>query len=87
MTGRAGGGLVMFTRLKTHRRMAQGVGHHLLSAARDGDEEEEDAVPPGLELLLDQRVENAWISSRGEFLTENPSFEGNSRARRCTLQK
>ena len=81
----------MFTRLKTHRRMAQGVGHHLLPAARIGE---------GMEMkkkktLFHQDWSCSWTREwrmhgsppGGEFLTENPSFEGNSRARRCTLQK
>ena len=41
MTGRAEGGLVMFTRLKTHRRIAAGEAAHLVPAAQGGEDEEE----------------------------------------------
>ena len=42
MTGRAGGGLVMFTRLKTHRRIAAGEAVHLVPAAQGGEDEDEE---------------------------------------------
>ena len=41
MTGRAEGGLVMFTRLKTHRRIAAGEAVHLVPAAQGGEDKEE----------------------------------------------
>ena len=42
MTGRAEGGLVMFTRLKTHRRIAAGEAAHLVPAAHGGEDEDKE---------------------------------------------
>ena len=52
MTGRAEGGLVMFTRLKTHRRIAAGEAAHLVPAAQGGEDEDEDKEEAEDDLLL-----------------------------------
>ena len=51
MTGRADGGLVMFTRLKTHRRIAAGEAAHLVPAAQGGEDEDKEEADDDLLLL------------------------------------
>ena len=51
MTGRAEGGLVMFTRLKTHRRIAAGEAVHLVPAAQGGEYEDKEEAEDDLLLL------------------------------------
>ena len=51
MTGRAEGGLVMFTRLKTHRRIAAGEAAHLVPAAQGGEDEDKEEAEDDLLLF------------------------------------